>query len=559
MKHLSLLFFLLLGTGLQVAWPQQPNRGRRPNIVLIMADDLGFSDIGCYGGEIHTPNIDWLAANGIRFSSFYNTSRCCPSRAALLTGQYNHRAGIGHMTDDEDLPGYRGYLTDNTVTIAEVLKSAGYHTAMSGKWHVSNTSGQPTPAEQLQWLQHHAEHPLFSPLSQYPTSRGFEKYFGNIWGVVDYFDPFALVSGTTPVQSVPPGYYHTDAINDTAVAYINQLSKLNKPFFLYVAETAPHWPLMALPQDIEKYKDTYREGWDSIRVRRYRRMIDIGLIDPIKAPLSPRQDNQLDWKDNPDSIWDARAMAVHAAMIDRMDQGIGRIIAALRANGELDNTLILFLSDNGASPENCAAYGPGFDRPAETRDGRKIIYDVRKQVLPGAETTYTSIGMRWANVANTPYRYAKAESYEGGIHTPMLAFWPAGITAVKGSTCRQTAHVMDFMATFLELAGTSYPTTFNTHPITALQGVSLLAAFKGKKGKTHEALFNEHFGARYVRVNDWKLVARNNEQWKLYHISEDETELHDLFGQYPAMVIDLEKRWKDWASKNNVLPAPAKK
>jgi len=558
MRHLSFFFFLLMAAW-QTAMPQQKKIGRRPNIVLIMADDLGFSDIGCYGGEIHTPNIDYLAANGLRFSSFYNTSRCCPTRAALLTGQYNHRAGIGHMTDDENQPGYRGYLTDNTVTLAEVLKAAGYHTAMSGKWHVSNTTIQPVPADQLQWLHHHAEHPLFSPLDQYPTSRGFEKYFGNIWGVVDYFDPFALVNGTTPVKSVPANYYHTDAINDTAVAYINGLGRLGKPFFLYVAETAPHWPLMALPEDIEKYKDTYREGWDSIRVRRYRRMTDLGLIDPEKASLSPRQENQLSWKDNADSVWDARAMAVHAAMIDRMDQGIGRIIAALRANGQLDNTLILFLSDNGASPENCAAYGPGFDRPAETRDGQKIIYDIRKQVLPGAETTYASIGMRWANVANTPYRYAKAESYEGGIHTPMIAFWPGGISAAKGSICRQTAHVIDFMATFLELANAKYPVKFNNHVISETQGVSFVPALKGKTGKIHEALFNEHFGARYVRVNGWKLVARKNEQWKLYHISEDETELHDLSAQYPDKVIELEKRWKEWAAANKVFPVPPKK
>jgi len=242
-----------------------------------------------------------------------------------------------------------------------------------------------------------------------------------------------------------------------------------------------------------------------------------------------------------------------------MDQGIGRIIAALRANGQLDNTLILFLSDNGASPENCAAYGPGFDRPAETRDGQKIIYDIRKQVLPGAETTYASIGMRWANVANTPYRYAKAESYEGGIHTPMIAFWPGGISAAKGSICRQTAHVIDFMATFLELANAKYPVKFNNHVISETQGVSFVPALKGKTGKIHEALFNEHFGARYVRVNGWKLVARKNEQWKLYHISEDETELHDLSAQYPDKVIELEKRWKEWAAANKVFPVPPKK
>ncbi len=228
----------------------------RPNIVLILADDLGYSDIGCYGGEIHTPHLDSLAQNGLRFSSFYNTSRCCPSRASLLTGLYNHNAGIGEMTEDRHLPGYRGHLTDSVVTIAEVLRAAGYHTGMTGKWHVSNTVVQPTPQEQLKWLNHQLFHPLFSPLDQYPANRGFERYFGNIWGVVNFFDPFSLVSGTTAIRAVPATYYHTDAINDSAAAYIKEFSKDNQPFFLYVAHTAPHWPLMATLEDINKYKQS---------------------------------------------------------------------------------------------------------------------------------------------------------------------------------------------------------------------------------------------------------------------------------------------------------------
>ncbi len=555
MKFLLPLIFALVffSTGLS-----QP-ADKRPNIVLILADDLGFSDIGCYGGEIHTPHIDYLAANGIRFTCFYNTSRCCPTRAALLTGQYNHAAGIGHMTDDEDLPGYRGYLTENTITLAELLKAAGYHTAMSGKWHVSNTTAQATATAQMKWLSHQADHPLFSPLNQYPTNRGFEKYWGNIWGVVDYFDPFSLVNGTEPVQTVPAGYYHTDAINDTAVAYINEMSRSDKPFFLYVAETAPHWPLMALPEDMDKYKNSYHEGWDSIRVRRYRRMLQMGIVDSLKSPLSPRVNNELAWKDNPDSAWDAAAMAVHAAMIDRMDQGIGRIIEALKKNGRLDNTLVIFLSDNGASPEDCAAYGPGFDRPGQTRNGRPIVYDRQKKLMPGTETTYASIGLRWANVANTPYRYAKAESYEGGIRTPMIVCWPAGITLPGGSISRQTGHVMDFMATFAELAKAKYPVVYQGRSIAPTQGISMAPVFKGKPRMIHAALFNEHFGARYVRYNGWKLVARNKEPWQLYHIETDETELHDLASQYPGKVAELEKKWNEWAQANKVFPAPGKK
>ena len=381
----------------------------RPNIILILADDLGYSDLGCYGGEIETPNLDYLAANGVRFNRFYNVARCCPTRAALLTGVYNHQAGIGEMTTDENQPGYRGFITPYTVTVAEVLKEAGYHTSMVGKWHVSNTIVQKDPKEQLKWLNHQVEYPLYSPIEQYPVNRGFEKYYGNIWGVVNFFDPFSLVSGTTAVKSVPAGYYHTNAISDTAVEYIREYGKGEKPFFLYVAETAPHWPLHALPEDIKKYENTYKVGWDAIREARYKKMIKLGLIDHNKTKLSPRWSPELKWEENPDKDWDARAMAVHAAMIDRMDRGIGKMLSALRETGQLENTLILFLSDNGASPENAAQYGKGFDRPGETRSGQKIIYPVKKEVLPGAETTFASIGTRWANVANTPYRFAKEE------------------------------------------------------------------------------------------------------------------------------------------------------
>ncbi|WPU91905.1 arylsulfatase [Mucilaginibacter sabulilitoris] len=531
----------------------------RPSIVIIMADDLGFSDIGCYGSEIHTPNIDYLAAHGLRYTRFYNTSRCCPTRASLLTGLYNQRAGIGNMTDQEDEPGYLGHLSENSVTIAEVLKSAGYHTAMSGKWHVSNTIGQKDAKEQLKWLNHQAYYDTFSPLAQYPTSRGFEKFFGTIWGVIDYFDPFSLVSGTTPIRNVPKNYYHTDAINDTAAAYIKQFSKEDKPFFLYVAENAPHWPLMALPEDIAKYKDTYKVGWDSIRARRYNKQVKAGLIDPIKTPLSPRWGDNLRWEDNPDKDWDAAAMAVHAAMIDRMDQGIGRIIKALKETGRLDNTLIVFLSDNGASNENCTAYGPGFDRPDQTRTGEKIVYDLKKQVISGKETSYASIGQRWANVANTPYRYWKAESFEGGIHTPMIAFWPEGITVKGGSLSNQLGHVKDFMATFVAVAKAKYPTQYKGLAVIPTQGQSLAGSFKGHI-TTDEPLFNEHFGARYVRYQDWKLVSlAKDTTWNLFHIADDETETKEVSAKYPDRVKQMAFMWHQWAAENNVYPKPHSK
>lgn len=531
----------------------------RPNIVLILADDLGYSDIGSYGGEIQTPNLDYLAENGVRFTRFYNTSRCCPTRASLLTGLYNQQAGIGEMTTDRNAPGYRGYLTENAVTLAEVLKAADYHTAMSGKWHVSNTIEQPSKEAQLKWLNHQASHPYFSPVEQYPVNRGFEKYYGNIFGVVDFFDPFSLVNGTTPVENLTPGYYHTDAINDTAVNYIKEFSKDDKPFFLYVAHTAPHWPLQALPEDIKKYEDIYKAGWDAIREVRYKRMVAKGLINPATTPLSPRINKELSWENNPDKEWDARAMAVHAAMVDRMDQGIGRIIQTLKETGELDNTIIVFLSDNGASPENCMRYGPGFDRPGETRDGRTIHYPVKKDVLPGPQTTFASIGERWANVVNTPYQYAKAQSYEGGVRTPMIAFWPKGISS-KGGFTDHVGHVMDFMPTFMEVAKASYPKTYNGHNITPYTGISLLPAMEGKKGKVHDALYNEHFSARYVRNAEWKLVSLSNDTtWHLYRISEDETELNDLSARHPDVVAKLADQWRQWAGTHQVLPKPGKK
>jgi len=563
-RLLGVLFVLTIALMLSFfTYPRKVKKtitAKRPNIIVILADDLGYSDIGCYGGEINTPNINYLAQNGIRYTQFYNTSRCCPTRASLLTGLYNQQAGIGKMTDAEDQPGYLGHITKNAVTLAEVLKSAGYSTAMTGKWHVSNTLGQKTSQDQMDWLNHHKEFGDFSPLEQYPTSRGFDKFFGTIWGVVDFFDPFSLVNGTTPVKSIPKKYYHTDAINDTAVAYIKGFAKDKKPFFLYVAQNAPHWPLMAPPEEIAKYKDAYKGGWDAIRKARYSRMVKMGLIDPKTTKLSDRWKGDLKWENNPDKEWDAMAMAVHAAMIDRMDQGIGRIIKTLKQTGELDNTLIFFLSDNGASPENCAAYGPGFDRADETRDGRKVIYANKKEAMPGPQTTYSSIGPRWANVANTPYKFAKAESYEGGVHTPMIAFWPKGITAKKGSYNNSVGHVMDFMSTFVELTGANYPKLYKGNKIPPTTGTSLAATFSGKQAAGHQALFNEHFGARYARLDNWKLVSLSNDStWHLYDMSTDKAETTDLAAKYPERVKELDSKWHTWAKTHYVYPKPVDK
>ncbi|WP_285057157.1 arylsulfatase [Pedobacter ginsengisoli] len=560
--HINNFIAVCLLTGLTVISAAeamaQKKKNEKPNIVLILADDLGYSDLGCYGGEINTPNLDRIAKQGMQFTQFYNVSRCCPTRASLLTGLYNHDAGIGDMTTPQNDTGYRGYLGKNTVTIAEVLKQSGYHTAMTGKWHVSNTIVQGNHEDQMKWLNHQAEHPLFSPADQYPVSRGFEKFYGTIWGVIDFYDPFSLVEGTTPVKSVPKNYYHTDAINDKAAGYVREFSKTGQPFFLYIAHNAPHWPIQAPAEDIEKYKDTYKAGWDIIRENRYKKMVSLGLIDPEKVKLSPRNPSQMTWEANPNKEWDARAMAVHAAMIDRMDQGIGRVIKALEETGEMDNTIFVFLSDNGASAELSDKYGPGFDRPGQTRDGQKISYATDKTVMPGPQTTFFSIGPAWANVSNTPFRLWKSQSLEGGVHTPMIVSWPAGIKA-KGSKTAQIGHVMDFMATFIDVAGVKYPREYNGNAITPLEGKSLAPLFAGNKAPGHVALFNEHEGSKYVRVQNWKLVvAGPNKKWQLYDLSRDYSELNDLAAQYPDKVKELSEMWNEWAVKHHVLPKPSK-
>ena len=551
----SLPFLVLAGCAVGSAIPTA-SQDDRPNIVVILADDLGYSDLGSYGGEIRTPTLDRLARDGLRFTHFYNAGRCVPTRAALLTGLYPHQVGLGRMTSEQNLPGYRGALSENSVTIAEALRGVGYRTGMVGKWHVSRTLDRPDTAEQLAWLAHRADFGDFSPRAQYPTARGFEDYFGNLWGVVDFFDPFALVNGSEPVHSVPAGYYHTDAISDTAVAYVERYSRSGKPFFLYVAHTAPHWPLQAPPADIERYRETYRGGWDAVRDGRYRRMVAEGLIDPRTAPLSPRVEPGQRWESNPSGGWDSHAMAVHAAMVDRMDQGIGRIVRTLERTGELNNTLILFLSDNGASSEQPARFGPGFDRAGGTRDGRGVHFPVNRDSLPGPQTVHAGIGPLWANVANTPFRWWKAKMHEGGIATPLVAFWPAGISS-RGSVASQPGHVVDIMATALELARASYPSHGRGASVPPLEGKSLVPVFREGTRPGHEAIFWEHFGARAVRRGDWKLVSEGpGKPWELYDLATDRTELTDLASREPGRVREMEATWTAWAQRSAVLPEP---
>ena len=535
----------------------QQRADSRPNILVILADDLGYSDIGCYGGDVQTPNLDRLAENGIRFTHFYNTSRSCPTRASMLTGLYQHQAGVGRMTFDQHKPGYRGTMTHNGVTIAEVLKDAGYRTAWVGKWHVAET---PLRDDQRQWLAHQVYHEEFAPKDNYPLNRGFQDCYGTIYGVVNYFDPFSLVNGDKPVREVPSNYYSTVALADTAVTYINRYAGGEQPFFMYLAFHSPHWPLHALPEDIEKYKDHYKCGWEAVRQRRYERMKQMKIFGDADNFLSPRQFKDK-WENNPDSVWDARAMAVHAAMIDRMDQSIGRVVDALESTGQLDNTLIIFMSDNGCSNEICQNFREGEnDRPAEMRDGGKIVYPRHKEVLPGPQNTYASVGPKWSNVANTPFRFWKAKSYEGGICTPMIAYWPKGIKAPKGSIVGDYGHVIDIMATCLDLSGAEYPTTYNGNNIIPYQGISLKPVFDGGHLNSSRDLCFEHFEEKaLIDCEGWKIVQPANKKvWELYDLNTDRSELHNLAAKYPERVAKMIERYLIWEDTHMVNPRPGK-
>lgn len=488
--------------------------GSKPNILLIMVDDMGYSDIGCYGGEIDTPNIDQLAKNGIRFTQFYNTARCCPTRAALLTGLYSHEAGVGHMNEQvEDLPGYQGELNNNCVTIAEVLHESGYGTYISGKWHVARN------------------YAFGGDKHDWPCQRGFDHHFGTVNGAGSYFKPATLQRDNEPI-AVPDGFYYTDAIADNAVRFIDEhnTSFKDKPFFLYVAFTAPHWPLHALDEDIAHYKGRFEEGWDVLRQKRLERQIKMGIIDKNWA-LSPRDSSSTAWEDAQNKDWEQRRMEVYAAQISRMDQGVGKIVDDLKKNGQFDNTLIFFLSDNGGCSENL---------------------DNNPAVMPGPIDTRQSYGPQWANLSNTPFRLFKHWEHEGGISTPLIIQWPASIKA-HGELRKQPGHIIDIMATCVDVSGSTYPQTYKGNKIKPMEGKSLVPAFRNKSIK-REALYWEHEGNRAVRAGKWKLVALANKPWELYDMDADRTELHDLATKYPDKVKKLETMWNQWAERCNVLP-----
>lgn len=514
----------------------------RPNIIVVLADDLGFSDLGSFGGEIHTPNIDGLAAEGLRFTNFYNASRCSPTRASLLTGQYPHRVNLA--LNDRD-------LGRNGLTIAEALGGAGYNTALAGKWHLSRTTELQPESMQLAWLSHQYDPGTpFSPdVSTYPVNRGFQHHYGPIWGVVDYFDPFSLVDGVDPIPTVPNGFYMTNAISDKTVEYIRDFSAQSAPFFIYVAYTAPHFPLHALPEDIEKYRGMYADGWTPMRNTRYARQIEMGLLRAENAPLPQTMGN--DWSSLTDRQHQflSNAMRTHAAMVDRVDQSVGVMIETLRSTGKLDNTLILFMSDNGASPE--IYLNPGFDRPAQTRTGEAVVYCGGQAACPytqpGDEKTYSYIGPSWANAANTPFRYAKASSFRGGNSTPLIVHWPVGLRTTPGTITEQPAHVMDVLPTLLELAGISYPDSYHGTTLTSLDGTSLMPILNGGERTPHENLFFEHEGGAALIQGTFKIVRDGaSSPWELYNLAVDRTETSNLAASDPARMQAMRSSWEAW-------------
>ncbi|MBM3335024.1 arylsulfatase [Candidatus Sumerlaeota bacterium] len=483
---------------------------KKPNIVLIMADDMGFSDPGCYGSEIATPALDRLAQGGARFTQFYNCARCCPTRAALLTGLYPHQAGVGHMEGDRGLPGYRGFLNDRCVTIAEVLRSAGYHTGMAGKWHVGE--------ERPHW----------------PLDRGFERFHGLVSGATNYFkiDPERIwARDNTRITDMGEDFYITDEISRSAVEQIEELSKAESPFFIYVAYTSPHWPLHALPADIAKYKGKYSIGWDELRLLRHKRQIELGIVDK-KWQLTPRDLDAPPWEKAENKEWLEMRMAVYAAQIDRMDQGIARIVAKLKEVGADENTLVMFLADNGACAEHLAGNDP--------------------KIMPGPKETFQSYGLPWANASNTPFRRYKHWVHEGGISSPFIAHWPAVIK--PGAITTQVGHLIDVMATCADVAGAEYPKTFNGREITPLEGKSLLPILRGGTRSGHDALFWEHEGNKAVRQGKWKLVSKFPEGWELYDMEADRTEMNNLAEKMPDKVKEMASLYNQWAKRSNVVP-----
>jgi len=503
------------GTGTSTA-----SNADRPNIIVILVDDMGFSDIGCYGSEIPTPNLDKLAAGGLRFTQFYNTARCCPSRAALLTGLYSHQAGVGHMTEDSGVPGYLGRLNDKCVTIAEVLRPAGYFTIMSGKWHVGHQEGGK------------------------PNDRGFDRSLNAAAGGFYFPDSprtELFLNGENVGRrggKLPDDWYVTDLWTDFGIKFIDEARAAKQPFYLHLCHIAPHFPLQAPQDEIAKFRGKYKMGWDKLREQRHAKQIELGIMD--KAwPMSPRPNEVKAWdglskeeQDRFDNI-----MAIYAAVVAHMDASVGRLVEALKTRGILDNTLIMFMSDNGGNAES---------GPKGTLEGDK----------PGSAVSSVFCGQSWATLENTPLRRYKHFNHEGGISTPLIAHWPARIKD-GGALRKQPGHLIDVMATCVDVGGAKYPAEFKGKAIQPMEGRSLVPAFDNKPIE-REALYWEHEGNAAIRVGDWKLVRLGRTgAWELYDLKTDRTELKNVAAEKPERAKDLAVKWEAWAERAQVKPYPS--
>ncbi|MBP6684195.1 MAG: arylsulfatase [Leucobacter sp.] len=517
------------------------NENDRPNVVIILVDDMGYSDIGCFGGEIETPNIDSLAADGVALSQFYNTARCSPSRASLLTGLHPHQTGVGILNYDDSPEGYPGNLNTNCLTIAEALRPSGYRSYISGKWHVASD--------------------IHAPSESWPTRRGFDRFFGTLEGAGSYFQPRTLTRDEQNVEheSSDPDFYYTDAISEHATQFLADHAATHpaEPFFLYVAYTAPHWPLHARQEDIDKYQGRFQAGWDALRDERMARLRAAGTIGHDLRP-SGRDHRVPSWEEADSHEWEASRMAVYAAQIDRMDQGIGQVLAKLDEIGARDNTLVMFLSDNGSDPsaipvETAEDFVRLYVRYDDTtRDGRPVRLGSSPEVTPGSEDTYSGYGRGWANLSNTPFREYKTLIHEGGISTPLLARWPRKLPA--GVLRHQPHQLIDIAPTVFAAAGlTEPPTVPNRTPLPA-PGVSMLDTMLLNLESSDRVLYWEHEGNCGVRKGPWKLVRKFRHPWELYNMDSDRTELNDLSGIHPELVQDLATTYERWATESGVIP-----
>lgn len=518
----------------------------QPNIVLILADDMGFSDLGCYGSEISTPNIDSMARDGIMFSQMYNMARCCPTRASLLTGLYPHQAGVGHMVGDYGVPEYQGYLNQSCATIAEVLKGGGYRTQLSGKWHVGGDYPWPKGEE---WTPGDDTHPT-------PKQRGFDHFWGTLTGAGSFFAPHTLMDGDTPVTVDRDDFYYTDEIADHAVRMINDSVQDGVPFFSYVAFTAPHWPLHAPDEVIEKYRGVYDGGWDELRKSRHAGLKDRGILDD-QWEMAPRDQDSVPWDDVENKEWESLRMSVYAAQIDRMDQGVGRILGALDSAGVRDNTLVIFLSDNGGCAEFLAEDSntpepSHFDTPMW--NGERMQMGNNPEIDPGPGDTYQSYDLPWANASNTPFRLHKRWVHEGGISTPAIISWPDKIRSQR--LVHEPTHIVDISATMYDIAGVEYPPQIGEGSLTPLEGHSFADAITNHRWVRPAPIFWEHEGNRAVRLGDWKLVSEGNTTWELYDMKNDRTELDDLADDRPETTNRMIKMYEDWAERAGALPWP---